>query len=153
MIEMIAHHALDQTLGVGAGKPVFGLALEFGFANENRQYRASARHNVVGGNEASLTVAGAFTMGAQRLSKRITQALFMGAALGRGDGVAIGSDEGIDGRRPSYRPLHRAATVAIFRAASEVARVHDVRRSDLAFEEIKQAAGKFECIFLGRLVL
>ena len=60
-------------------------------------------------------------MGAQRLGQRIAQALFMGAALRRGDGVAIGVDEGIDLRRPGHRPFHGAlAVLACFRCGRRI---------------------------------
>ena len=108
MIEMIAHHVFHQALGVGRGKLVLGLALEFRLADEDRQHGAGAVHHIVGGDEAGLAIVGALAMGAQRLGQGIAQALFMRAALRRGNGVAIGADEGIDRRRPGHRPFHRA---------------------------------------------
>ena len=51
VIEMIAHHVLDQALRVGRGELVLGLALEFRLADEDRQHGAGRRHHIVGGDQ------------------------------------------------------------------------------------------------------
>ena len=115
---MIAQHGFDQALGVGARKFVFGLALEFRLANEHRQDGAGAFHHIVGRDQAGFAVVGALAMGPQRLGESIAQALFMGAALRRGNGVAIGADERIDRRCPGHGPFHRPAAIAVFGASA-----------------------------------
>ena len=92
-------------------------------------------------------------MGAQGLGQGVAQALLVRAALRRGNGVAIGVDEGVDRRRPGYRPFHRPAAIFVFGAAGEVAAVDGVGLADFAFEKIQQPAGEFQRVFRRGLVL
>ena len=79
-----------------------------------------AVHHVVGRDQRRLAVVGALAMGAQRLGQRVAQALFVRAALRRGNGVAIGVDKGIDLRRPGNGPFDGALAVAVLGAAREI---------------------------------
>ena len=48
MVEMIANGVFHQSRGLGRGKPVLGLALELGVANEDTEHDLGAGHHVVG---------------------------------------------------------------------------------------------------------
>ena len=48
MIEMVAHHILDQALRIGGGEFLLGLALKFRLADEDREHGAGRGHDVVG---------------------------------------------------------------------------------------------------------
>ena len=128
--------------------------MKFRFADEDRQHGAGARHHIIGGDQGGLAVVGALAMVAQRLGQRVAQALFMGAALGRGDGIAIGADERINLRRPGHGPFHRAARRVFLGggAAGEIAIVDGVRLAQLALEEVEQTVGEFQRLIGGRLI-
>ena len=51
MFEMVAQRGFHNARGFGGGKLVFGLALKFRFANENRNQRGGGAHYVFGGDE------------------------------------------------------------------------------------------------------
>ena len=103
--------------------------------------------------ERGLAVVDAFAMGAQRLRQRVAQALFVRAALRRGDGVAIGMQERLGFRRPGDRPFDRALAVAVFGAAGEAARRD--RRAPCRFRRVRKSSrppGKFSVSSAGIVV-
>ena len=75
--------------------------------------------------------------------KRVAQALFVRAALQRGDGVAIGIEERLGLGRPGDGPFHRALAVAIFGAAEEGARRDGRLAFDLAARKSVRPPGNF----------
>jgi hypothetical protein len=95
MVERIAHGVFDNPLGLDGGELVLGLADEFRFADEDRQHADRRDHHVIGGDRGGALVAGQFCIGLQALGQRNPQARFMGAALGRRNGVAVGVDRSI----------------------------------------------------------
>ena len=122
MVEMIAQSIFHQPLRIGARKLLFGLALEFRLANEDRENRTGPRHHVLGRYQRGLPVVDALAIGAQRACQATAQTLFMRAALQGRDGIAVGVHKGVDFGRPGDRPFHRALAVAVLNLAEEWAR-------------------------------
>ncbi len=146
MVEGIAHRVLDDARGLERRELVLGLALEFGLADEDGEHRRAGRHHVVGGDlRHALRLADALGMVAQAAQQRDAQALLMGAALGRGNGVAVGGGETVLARRqPGDRPFERAMATLAGDLAGEDRLGDEVLALDLAGEIVAQAAGEAE---------
>ena len=108
---MVAHRGLDQPRGVGAGQPVLGLALELRVADEHREHDLGAGDDVLGLDVLGLLLADQLAEGADALGQRGAQALLVGAAVGRRDGVAIIRGAALAPQRPGDRPFDRALAV------------------------------------------
>ena len=119
MVERVAHHALDDAGGLGAGQPVLGLALELRLADEHRQHGSRGAEHVVGRHLRHALVAGQLAIAAQALGERRAQAGLMGAAVGGRHGVAIGTQEPVVAGDPGDRPLDRARAFGLLHAAGE----------------------------------
>ncbi len=122
VVEMVAHRVLDQARGFGAGQAVLGLALELGIAHEHREHRFAAGDDVFGRDVLGLLLADQFGEGADAFDQRGAQALFVGAAVGGGDGVAIPAVGAVRPQRPGDRPFGAALFFAgeILRALEEL---------------------------------
>ena len=107
-VEMVAHRALDQARSLGRGQAVLGLAHEFRFTDEAADQRATADDQILTRDLGGFLVADAFAIAADALQDRSPEAHLVGAALGGGDGVAIGLDEAVARGRPVDRPVHLA---------------------------------------------
>ena len=109
----------------GGGEAVLGLALEFRLADEHREHAAGAGHHVFGGDgRGALFLADARGVILQAAQQRGAQARFMGAAVGGGDGVAVGIEEAVGVGGPGHRPLHRAMPADLADGAGENIRMH-----------------------------
>jgi hypothetical protein len=120
------------------GELFLGLALELGLAHEHRQHGAGGRHHVVGGDDGGALVA--FELGiafSERARQRDAQALLMGAALGRGHGVAVGADEAVGAAEPGDRPFDRAVAAGLGHLAGE----HLVGDARLALDGLGEIVG------------
>ena len=120
VIERVLDRLLDDPLRFGGGEPVLGLTLEFRLADEHREHGGGARHHVVRGDGGgALALTDALGVVLQPAGERGAQAGFVGAAVGRRDGVAIGIEEavGVDG--PGDRPLRRAVRAGLAGAAGK----------------------------------
>ena len=93
---------------------VLGLADESGVADEAGDQRAAARHQVVAGDLRGLLVACQFAVSLDALEDRGPKAGDMGAALGRGDGVAVGLDEAVAHGCPVDGPFDLAGLSEFF---------------------------------------
>src|SRR3546814_5791771 len=89
MVEMIADRRFDEARRVGAGEAVLGLALELRVADEDRQHDFRARDDVVRLDILGLLLPRQLAEGADAPRQRRADALFMGAAVRRRNGVAI----------------------------------------------------------------
>ncbi len=117
MFEGIAHGALDDAGSLLRRQFVLGLSLEFGLADKDRQHRRRRAENIVCRNLPGTLVAGQFSIITQALGQRRSEAGFMGSALGRGHGVAIGIKETIRTADPGNRPFDRSMTALLFNLA------------------------------------
>ncbi len=144
MVEMVAHRALDQRAGLGAGQPVLGLALELRLADEQAEHQLGAADDVVGGDVARALLPHQLAERADALHQCRAQARFVGAAIGRGDGVAIPAIGAVGPERPADRPFDPALAVGeILRARKEIRR-RAVAPAQLLAQMIGQAAGELE---------
>ena len=90
MIERILDRLLDDALRFGGGKAVLGLPLKFRLAHEHRQHAAGTGHDVVAGDgRGAFFLADAGGMILQAAQERRTQAGFVGAPIGRRNGIAV----------------------------------------------------------------
>ena len=120
MIERVLDRLLDDLLRFGGGEPVLGLALEFRLADEHREHGAGAGHHVVRGDRGgALALADTLGVILQPAGERGAQARFMGAAVGRRDGVAIGVEEAVGVGGPGHRPLNGPVCTDLACAARE----------------------------------
>ena len=108
MVEVIAHRIFDHARGLGAGQAVLGLALELRIADEDGEHRLTAGDNVFRRYVFGLLGADQIGEGADALDQRGAQALFVGAAIGSGDSVAIVAVGAIRPQRPGHRPFDAA---------------------------------------------
>ena len=69
---------------------------------------------------------------------------FVGSAIGRRNGVAIGVDEAVLARQPGDRPFERAVTAGLGDLAEERLIDDQLLALDVEGEKILQAAGKAE---------
>src|SRR5579864_8915926 len=96
MIERVLDRLLDDALRFGGGEPVLGLALEFRLADEDRKERAGPDHDVVAGDRSgALALADALGVIFQPAKERGAQAGFVGAAVRRRNGVAVGVEKAV----------------------------------------------------------
>src|SRR3546814_18187310 len=111
MVEMIADRRFDEARRVGAGEAVLGLALELRVADEDRQHDFRARDDVVRLDILGLLLPRQLAEGADAPRQRRADALFMGAAVRRRNGVAIIRGTALAPKRPGDRPFDRALPV------------------------------------------
>ena len=148
MVERVLDRLLDDALRFGGGEPVLGLALEFRLADEHREHGAGADHDVVGGDGGgALALADALGVVLQAARQRRAQAEFMGAAVRRRDGVAVGIEKAVGIGGPGHGPLHRAVRAGLARAAGEDIGMHQRRAGQRLRQIILQALGEMECRF------
>src|SRR5262249_18344774 len=106
VVELVLHGVFDNAGGFRGGKPVLGLALELGLADEHREHRGGAGHDVfarhLGGALALVDALGMVLEGAR---KRRPQPGLVGAAVGSRDGVAVGRQESVGVGGPGHRPF------------------------------------------------
>ena len=108
MVEMVAHRGLDEARRLEAGQAVLGLALEMRVADEDAEHQLDAVEDVVGGDVLGLLVADQLAERADALGQRGAQARFVGAAVGRRDGVAVIAFAAVAVERPGDRPFGAA---------------------------------------------
>ena len=106
MVEMIAQGHFNQARGFWAGQPILGLALELGFANEDRKHPRNGPQQIFRRHIDRAFFLLEFAIGAQTLDQRSTEAGFMRAALRRWDGIGIGVQKPITAFHPACRPFH-----------------------------------------------
>ncbi len=132
-------------LRFGSRKPVLGLALEFRLAHEHREHHRSAHHHVFRGDAGgALALADALGVILQAAQHRAAHAGFMGAAVGRRHGVAVGGEEAVGVRGPRHRPFAGAMGAVAARLAGEDVRMHQGVGMNGGGEIILQAAGEVE---------
>ena len=114
MVEGVAHDVLDDARGLDRHQAALVLALEFRLADEDRDHRGAAGHQVVGGDGGgALALADALGMVFQRPQQGEPEAAFVRAAVGRRDGVAVGMDETVVMGEPGHRPFERAMALGL----------------------------------------
>ena len=149
MVERVLDRLFDDALRLGGGEPVLGLALEFRLADEHRQHGAGADHDVVAGDRGgALALADALGVILEPARQRRAQAGFMGAAVRRRDGVAIGVEKAVGVGGPGHRPLRRAVRAGLAGAAGENVGMHQRRAGQRFRQIILQAVGEMK----GRLL-
>ena len=154
VIERVAHHRLDEARGFGGLQAPLVLSLELRLADEHRNERSAIGHHVVGGQRArALGLAEALGVILEAAQQRAAQARFMGAAVGRGNRVAVGMDEAVLDSRPRDRPFDRAVLAFLFHLAGEGLVDHQFLTLDVGGEVILQAPGEAEDRFGGNLAL
>ena len=119
MVEGVAHRALDDAGRLLRREPVLGLALELRLADEHGEHGGGRAQDVVGGDLGGAAVVGELAVGAQALRQRLAQAGLVRAAVGRGDGVAVGAQEAVLVGDPGDGPFDRAVPVGAGGAARE----------------------------------
>ncbi len=120
MVERVLDRLLDNALRFGGGEAILGLALEFRLADEHREHGAGADHDVVRGDGGgALALADALGVILQPAQQRATQAGFVGAAVGRRDGVAIGIEKRVGVGGPGHGPLRGAVGAGLAGGAGE----------------------------------
>ena len=144
MIEMVLDGVFDEPGRFGRGQPVLGLALELRLADEQRQHDLGAGKDIFTRQLAGFLVAGQRREVAQAAGEGGAQAGFMGAAIGRGDGVAVKTRGAFAIVRPGAGPFDRALVVGKIRAARK-----QLRRDHFAITEpfaqmVGKPAGKLE---------
>ena len=153
VVERVLDRLFDDALGFGGGEPILGLALEFRLAHEHREHHGSARHDVFGGDAGgALALADALGVILQAAQQRAAHARFMGAAVRRRHGVAIGRQEAVGVGGPGDRPFAGAVGADAARFAGEDIRMHQRVGVDRGGEIVLQAAGEVEAV-LGRHVV
>ena len=150
MIERVLDRLLDDPLRFGGGEPVLGLALEFGLADEHREHGGGARHHVVAGDGVgALSLTHALGVVLQAAGQRGAQAGFVGAAVRRRDGVAIGVEEAVGVGGPGDRPLHRAVGAGFADAAGENVGMHQRRAGERFRQIVLKPSAKWNVAFSG----
>src|SRR5690606_16625350 len=89
------------------------------FADEDAEHQFAADHDVVGSDVLRLLVADQVAERADAADERLTQALFVRAAIGGGDGVAVPGIAAVAPQRPGDRPFDAALAVRKILAAGE----------------------------------
>ncbi len=142
VVEGVLHRGLDDARRLGGREPVLGLADELRLPHEDREQPARRRHHVVGRHLRHALVPDHLAVGLQRARQRDPEALLVGAALRRRDGVAVGVHEAVAGE-PGDRPFHRAVPAGAGLAGEDV-----VGDAPLALQRLDQvvleAAGELE---------
>src|SRR5206468_11686031 len=149
MVEMVADGGLDEARGLEAGQAVLGLALEMRVADEDAEHQLDAAHHVIGGDVFRLLVADEVAECADTLGERGAEASLVGAAVWRGDGVAVIAFAAVAVERPGDRPFGAALGLpgGIGReilAAGEGLVGDRGPLADLLREMIGEAAGELE---------
>ena len=153
VVERVLDRLLDDLLRFGGGEAVLGLALEFRLADEHRQHGAGADHHIVGGDRGgALALADAFGVILQAARQRRAQAGFMGAAVRRRNGVAIGIEKAVGVGGPGHRPLRRAVRAGLLRGAGENLGMHQRRAGERLRQIVLEAVGEMERRFLRHVV-
>ena len=143
MVERVADGVLDDALGLGRRQLVLRLADEFGLPDEDGQHAGGRDHHVFGGDLRRALVAGQFAIGLQAARQRDAQAGFVRAALGRRNGVAVGTDEGVPAV-PGHRPFERSVAAGLLRAAGEDFARHLIVLGKRLLEIVLETAGEME---------
>ena len=145
MVERVLDRLLDDLLRFGGGEPILGLALEFRLADEHREHGAGADHDVVRGDRGgALALADALGVILQPAGQRRAQAGFVGAAVGRRNGVAIGVEKAVGVGGPGHRPLRRAVRAGLSRAAGENLGMHQRRAGERLRQIILEPVGEMK---------
>jgi hypothetical protein len=115
----------------------------------NTEHDLAAGDHVLGRDVLGLFLADQFAKGADAARERGAQALFMGAAIGRGNGVAIPRIGAVRPQRPGNRPFDAAHFLAIgamgkFLPPGKGRTGHAFAALDLFGQMIGKAAGKLE---------
>ena len=153
MIERVLDRLLDDPLCFRGGEPVLGLALEFRLADEHRQHGAGAGHHVFRDDRCgALALADAVGVILQAAGERGAQAGFVGAAVRRRDGVAIGIEKAVGVGGPGHRPLRAAMFTGLAGAAGENVRMHQRRAGERFRQIILEPVGEMK-LGLGRHVV
>ena len=153
VVERVLDRLLDDALGFGGGEAILGLALEFRLAHEHREHHGGAHHDVFRGDGGgALALADALGVILQAAQQRAAHAEFMGAAVRRRHGVAIGGQEAVGVRGPGHRPFAGAVGAVAAGFAGEDIGMHQRVGVDRGGEIILQAAGEVKAV-LGRHVL
>ena len=153
MVERVLDRLFDDALRFGGRQPILGLALKFRLAHEHREHHGRAHHHVFGGDAGgALALADALGVILQAAQQRAAHARFMGAAVLRRHGVAIGGQKAVGVGGPGHRPFAGAMRADAPRFAGEDIRMHQGVGVDRGGEIILQAAGKVKAV-LGRHVL
>ncbi len=153
MVERVLDGLLDDALGFGGGEAVLGLALKFRFAHEHAEHHGCAHHHVFGGDGGgALALTDAFGVILQAAQQRAAHAGFVGAAVRRRHGVAVGGQKAVGVGGPGHRPFAGAVGADAPRFAGEDIRMHQGIGVDRSGEIILQAAREVKAVF-GRHVL
>jgi len=145
VVERVFDRLLDQALSFGGGEPVLGLALEFRLADENREHRPGADHDVIAADGGgALALAAALGVIFQSAGQRSAQPGFMGAAVRRRHGVAVGRQKAVGVRGPRHRPLAGAVGAIAATFSSEDIRVYQGIGVNRGGEIILQAADEMK---------
>ena len=153
MIERVLDGLLDDALGFGGGEAILGLALEFRLAHEHREHDGGADHDVFRGDgSGALALADAFGVILQAAQQRAAHAGFVGAAVRRRHGVAVGGKEAVGIRGPGHRPFAGAVRAVAAAFAGEDIRMHQRVGVDRGGKIILQAAGEMKTVLGGNVV-
>ena len=152
MVERILDRLFDDLLGFRGREPVLGLALEFRLAHEHREHDRRADHDVFRRDgRGALALADALGMVFQAAQHRAAHAGFVGAAVGRRHGVAIGGEEAVGIRRPRHRPFAGAMGAVAAGLAGEDIRMHQRVGVNGGGEIVLQAAREMETVLGGHV--
>ena len=153
VIESIAHRRFDDLRRFDSRELVFRLPLELRFADENGQRRCRRAHHVFRRDLLRLLVSRQLAIGAKPFVESLPQPVFVRAAFGRRNRVAIGEREAVLVRNPGDRPFDRAVT-ALFFDATRKNILRDARAAvDGLSQIVGEAAGEVENGFRRRIVL
>ena len=153
VVERVLDGLLDDALGFGGGEAVLGLALEFRLAHEHREHHGGADHDVFRDDAGgALALADALGVILQAAQQRAAHAGFMGAAIRRRHGVAIGGQKAVGVGGPGHRPFAGAVGAVAAGFAGEDIGMHQRVGVDRGGEIILQAAGEVKAV-LGRDVV
>ncbi len=108
IVEMVADRTFHPARGFLGRQPVLGLADERRLADEDRDQRAAAGQHILARDLTGLAVLDQLAVSAHTLQDRRPEAGLMRAALGRGDGIAIGMQKAVARGRPVDRPFDRS---------------------------------------------
>ena len=153
VVERILDRLLDDALGFGGGEAILGLALEFRLAHEHREHHRGAHHDVFRGDRGgALALADALGVILQSAQQRAAHARFMGAAVRRRHGVAIGREKAVGIGGPGHRPFAGAVGAVAAGLAGEDIRMHQGVGMNCGAEIILQSAGEMKRVLGGHIV-
>ena len=101
----------------------------------------------------ALGLADALGVISQAAQQGDAQARFVRAAVGRGNGVAVGVDEAVLDRHPGDRPFDRAVLAVLLHLAGEDLVDHQFLALDVGGQIVLQAAGEAKHRLRGNLAL